>query len=135
MKKAIRDQWLTALRSKNFKQTQGALREEGKGYCCLGVLCELYRRDTGKGRWVKNENGEFSFLDKVGDLPEQVKKWAGIKSINGSIRAKSEFDEQIDSLAAFNDGECSTDPVTNKEKSRYGFKAIASIIEKYWRNL
>ena len=36
----IKKRLIVALRSGDYKQTRGALCEDG-GYCCLGVLCEL----------------------------------------------------------------------------------------------
>lgn len=33
--------WINALRSGKYKQTQGSL-QDAKGYCCLGVACELF---------------------------------------------------------------------------------------------
>jgi hypothetical protein len=34
-------QWVFALRSGNYKQGRGWLREDDR-FCCLGVLCDLY---------------------------------------------------------------------------------------------
>lgn len=56
----IKAKWLTALRSGNYRQVEGALRgftvaEDGLsqtnkiGYCCLGVLCNIESRH----RWHK----------------------------------------------------------------------------------
>lgn len=36
----LRDRWVRALRSGDYKQTKGRLRTES-GFCCLGVLCDL----------------------------------------------------------------------------------------------
>jgi hypothetical protein len=44
VKKEIRDKWLAALRSGEYKQTTSVLRRTISGepkYCCLGVLCEV----------------------------------------------------------------------------------------------
>lgn len=41
MNKGIKDRWITALRSEKYSQTKGNLRDD-EGYCCLGVLCDLY---------------------------------------------------------------------------------------------
>lgn len=36
---AVKDRWLTALRSGKYKQATGTLYKKGtKGFCCLGVL-------------------------------------------------------------------------------------------------
>lgn len=47
-----------ALRSGEFDQTKHQLRTS-EGFCCLGVACELYRRETGIGYW------EESYTNKV----------------------------------------------------------------------
>jgi len=41
MDKEIRDKWVTALRSGEYVQGQGYLKDDGE-YCCLGVLCEIH---------------------------------------------------------------------------------------------
>ncbi len=40
MKLATRQKWVDALRSGQYKQGKGCLREDGR-YCCLGVLAEI----------------------------------------------------------------------------------------------
>lgn len=51
MKAEVKEKWVKALRSREFKQTDGCLKKELKpdkfGYCCLGVLHEI---DGGKWR-------------------------------------------------------------------------------------
>lgn len=44
MNKEAKQKWIEALRSGEFKQTQGALKRkevDNFKYCCLGVLCEI----------------------------------------------------------------------------------------------
>jgi hypothetical protein len=44
MKKQVKEQWVAALRSREYRQGQGALHvvsDEGDRFCCLGVLCDL----------------------------------------------------------------------------------------------
>lgn len=43
--------WIKALRSGDYKQTRGTLKDN-KGFCCLGVLCDLAAKDGGS-KWVK----------------------------------------------------------------------------------
>jgi hypothetical protein len=77
MNKRVKRLWLKALRSRKYEQAQGFLRL-GKGYCCLGVLCEIYRQQTGEGTWsdlvFRASRGSSS-----GVLPEAVQDWAGIE--------------------------------------------------------
>jgi hypothetical protein len=79
--------WAALLESGEFTQTQQVLRDE-QGYCCLGVACELYRRETGQGRWDENSYhvvGRFFFRDDDGDangeLPTaRVREWFGLSA-------------------------------------------------------
>lgn len=61
----VKAKWIAALRSGNYKQAKHRLRIEhtdgSASYCCLGVLCELYRQETGEGKW----------LDDLVNLPAQ----------------------------------------------------------------
>lgn len=86
MKPEIKEKWIAALRSGEFKQTQKRLRKDDT-YCCLGVLCELYRRETGLGAWTLNENvigGVYNFLGRPSVPPQQVREWAGLSQGNRS---------------------------------------------------
>ena len=45
MNKELKEKWLTALRSGEYAQGNGALRKPGDAkdsFCCLGVLCDIY---------------------------------------------------------------------------------------------
>lgn len=41
MKQTIKDNWITALRSGDYKQGPGVLKTKDNRYCCLGVLCDI----------------------------------------------------------------------------------------------
>jgi hypothetical protein len=89
----VKEKWVGALRSGEFRQTTGRLRSitrEGPRYCCLGVLCELYRAEHPESSWL-----DAAFLDAAshfvpapgveptgGYLPTEVVEWAGLKSRN-----------------------------------------------------
>ena len=74
--------WVSALRSGEFQQGRGVLRLDGK-YCCLGVLCELHRRETGGPEWARNSRYDReSYLDELCGLPEAVREWAGLPDSN-----------------------------------------------------
>lgn len=84
MDKQIKQKWVEALRSEEYEQGTEALREDNK-YCCLGVLCDLYRKETGKGKWNLQQEKEFmaEFEDGEGEtdylrLTSDVAKWAGL---------------------------------------------------------
>ncbi len=72
--------WVAALRSGEFQQTKGVLRSP-EGYCCLGVACEVYRRETGAGEW--DDSNQFQ---GHGDVPPiEVQRWLGLKRANGAM--------------------------------------------------
>ena len=54
MDKAIRDEWILALRSGAYKQATGRLKD-GDRYCCLGVLCAIHP-DV-----IEKDNGVFVY--------------------------------------------------------------------------
>lgn len=41
MNKEIKEKWLEALRSGEYKQGREHLRDESNQFCCLGVLCDI----------------------------------------------------------------------------------------------
>lgn len=107
MKKEIADKWIQALRSGEYRQAPGHLKDSD-GYCCLGVLCEISGLDTFS---VHN-----TYLGQTASLPDEVREWGGLHSNNGTIQ------EHSANLAALND-------------SGYPFAWIADIIETNWETL
>lgn len=121
MIESVKQLWLQALRSGKYEQAQGFLKRGRKDYCCLGVLCEIYRKETGKGRWVKSAPAigpsSYRFQDGLKDsslkvVPEAVKQWAGLTSSNPSF----EIQDENTSAATMND-------------EGYSFETIAKAIE------
>ena len=101
MDSKIKKLWLDALRSGKYPQTQGYLRsskrdDRPEGFCCLGVLCDLFQKDTGKGRWQSKDSEEqYGRLFKLSSkdlgssydsqdldctLNRLITDWAGLKS-------------------------------------------------------
>lgn len=82
MKKTIKQKLCKALRSGDYKQGKHELRSADNEYCCLGVLCDLYRKETNK-RWVKNEfDDNYKMHGDAAFLPEEVMEWAGVEDDN-----------------------------------------------------
>jgi len=80
----VKQKWVEALESGDYKQDTGCLRSSS-GYCCLGVLCDLHSKETG----VEWDNGVY--LNKMSDLPEQVRQWADLDYANPRIGEYSAF--------------------------------------------
>jgi hypothetical protein len=75
MKKNILLRWLDTLELKKYPMSRGSLRDE-KGYCPLGVLCEL----SGLAEWTKDPyvDGRYCYLDSGSTIPLEVCEWAGM---------------------------------------------------------
>ncbi len=101
MKPEIKQKWIEELRSGNYKQGKGCLKT-GEQYCCLGVLCDIYRKETGQGEWLSSndkwtryDNFISLFIAHSTDLPLDVVEWAELKSSNPYL-----IDEKLDSIFA-----------------------------------
>jgi len=123
MKPQIAKLWCEALRSGEFKQGTGKLRQvdehDGKKYCCLGILCELYSKDLEK---KKKPSTNLYYKNLL--LPLEVQKWAGFRVDVGICfnKYKGKDGLMYSSLSSLND-------------SGITFKGIANIIEKEVENL
>ena len=81
-------EWVAALRSGEFQQGYGWLRRQpihgDPFYCCLGVACELYRRENPGTTWENIEGGlgwGYKALDGTTcfwDLPPIVSMYYGV---------------------------------------------------------
>ncbi len=77
--------FLEALRSDEFTQTTNRLKDRVTGgMCCLGVACEVYRRETGRGRWIAfGLYGADSFMVEgetaINFMPSYVASWLGLR--------------------------------------------------------
>lgn len=98
MKTDIKTKWVNALESGDYRQTTKVLRGP-EGFCCLGVLTDLFIKETDQLTWA--QNGKlFSACEAEDDyysgwltyLPLKVRDWADIED--------SEF---IAELASMND--------------------------------
>ena len=107
--------WVAALRSGAYRQTQGELNDE-KGFCCLGVACDLYEKETGEKLRRADFDGTKSCFYFGTDLDshEQVRAWLGLQEGNGG------FNEVID-------GTCSL--VGLNDNLGFTFEQLADVIE------
>ena len=105
MDKTANKLWVAALRSGKYTQSLTQLRGKGNSRCCLGVLCDVYRIATGRGRWkIKGQDGSPAFtvdgcIDN-GYLPPPVQAWAGLPKKSGDLVT---IDNVETSLARHND--------------------------------
>jgi hypothetical protein len=99
MNPEIKAKWVAALRSGNYDQSTEYL-QTANGYCCLGVLCEIYRNEKG-GDW-KQEEKCISFNESSQVPPNYVSEWAGIYLSEQRI-IEVTIGEERESVAAHND--------------------------------
>jgi hypothetical protein len=157
IKQAIMKRWVKALRSGKYRQTREQLRAadaEGQptdGFCCLGVLCDLFAKDHPDAKWLSKPEAEAALkghiigcafstavkkLDDVamraGVLPDPVLRWAGMKENSGKFTLPDSVRERdlgadiawgAERLSELNDA------------AEWNFKQIAAFIEKHWRKL
>lgn len=123
MREGVKQRWVAALRSGEYKQAHGALRtvnpddDTALNHCCLGVLCDLYAAETGID-WKRSILSEVPvvYLGAVDSLPEEVREWAGLSGADPRARGFT--------LAELNDG------TEDDGVPAHSFDQIADIIEE-----
>ncbi len=117
MDKHVAERWVEALRSGQYQQGQDYLHPTRESFCCLGVLCDLYRVEQGKGEWAMEAffPGPDNEHREDGVLPAPVMEWAGMQTSDGGYSGEM-------SLAAAND-------------EGAAFPELAALIEKKWEVL
>lgn len=66
--------WMNALRSGEYKQSTGHLRND-YGFCCLGVLCDIFDNQ----RWIRdNSQGVYEYQGSISGLSADIKHEVGL---------------------------------------------------------
>lgn len=76
MKKKIKDKWVAALRSGEYVQGRGQLRDSENKFCCLGVLCNIHAMENPD--FAPTQTNKDSYGGEWLVLPKIVEDWAGI---------------------------------------------------------
>ncbi len=109
--KVVKKLWIKALRSGEYKQDTGSLKTSSNGFCCLGVLTDIYCKNYylndeyihNMDELLNNEDVQYCCY-----LPKQM------------MESKYHIDEETQTkLAKFNDDR------------KHSFNWIASYIERY----
>lgn len=143
MNREVMEKWVAALRSGEYAQTSGELRaanEDGShSYCCLGVLCDLHRKEhnadgsdyhyqweTLPSRLCGSHRHVGAYANHTDNLPHSVREWAGVREDDPTIHC--EFDEG---------DECEGDHGITYLNDDMGwtFSSLADVIEKQWEDL
>ncbi len=103
MVKRIKKLWTKALRSGKYKQCHDKLKDGKNGFCCLGVLTDIWVKAKKKS-WTNsatNGAGNKERLYSMSHLPVEVIEWAGLKDENPDVYVCEKFF----SLSRLNDDE------------------------------
>lgn len=121
MNKEIKEKWITALRSGEYKQGTGYLcRAQEKEYCCLGVLCNLA---------MKEGICKISNYEKIVSCETNMVRYDGNNSfVPSSVQEWAELDNQNPMIY---DGIENTTLATHNDNKGRNFNEIADLIEKY----
>ncbi len=79
--------WVKALRSGKYRKAIGQLKK-GRGFCCLGVACDLYLKEKGK-KWERNFLGKWTADGDASQLTKKIKNWLGLATTYGGYKAGS----------------------------------------------
>ena len=126
----IKEAWLQALRSGEYRQGQHALYW-GEKYCCLGVLCDLHSKQTGTS-WEEAPGCRFehTYMSASGLLPPEVVEWAGLDEgsrVLVKVGYRTHFDIALP-IPQFGKSEARVSELNDDGKS---FKEIADLVEEY----
>jgi len=124
MKEHVKNLWVEALNSGKYKQSKNHLKTDD-GYCCLGVLCDVYAKNQKKKGFSSETNlsNAYAFPDGKSDktkvLSDRVVKWSGMNSTEGAVVDIS-YGKTL--LSILNDDGQSFDEIVN-------------VIERNWEQL
>lgn len=114
----VKSEWVAALRSGDYKQGIGRLRDNEDKYCCLGVLCEIAvrRHVIPPARLIPD--GTYTYASRSFRLPREVALWAGLTESDPKVTdPRSGITIRTIALAELNDS------------SSVSFATIADVIE------
>lgn len=100
MKQDIKERWLAALESGEYKKGKNYMRAQiGQEYtyCCLGVLTDLYCKETGDEFYTlfaRREDGDDPLRTSI--LPYEVRQWADLHSIDLMKELAADNDTRTD---------------------------------------
>lgn len=123
MNKKVKELWVKALRSGDYKQGTGTLRDQNNNFCCLGVLCNIHAQENPRSKLIKQSGMDgkaHTYGVETAIPPEAVQRWAGI--YEKTILVGSKTDNMVGHLWRRNDGAGNFIPHT--------FDQIADFIEE-----
>jgi len=104
MKEDIKQEWIQALNSGEYDQTTQVLHDKA-GFCCLGVLTDLYAKKKDVEWKYSSKTQCFSLANNtsVAVLPYPISEWSGLHSPIGNLEEVKDRDHKPQSLSTLND--------------------------------
>lgn len=103
MKLDAKNKWVEALRSGRYQQAKGNLFKPDEGYCCLGVLTDLYLKEHGIS--TGNHEGDIKTHSQgyTNGIPNQeVEDWAGLNyNDTGELAEMNDGGDTFSTIAAY----------------------------------
>lgn len=108
MNPEIKAKWIAALRSGDYEQAKGSLRDfnNPNAFCCLGVLCDVVKNGI-DGRWEMTDF-EYRFVPfdggyRTGNLPSTVQSLTGVTQTGAIDSMQTSLTVLNDHGRSFND--------------------------------
>ncbi|NJO64368.1 MAG: hypothetical protein HC836_41230 [Richelia sp. RM2_1_2] len=134
MNQEIKQKWIVALRSGNYKQGRELLcivnEKKEEEYCCLGVLCEIAAKENivEKTKFLDCDFFRYGISGYV--LSTEVMSWAAIDSSLAELPANLCFHKDGGIISCNHNSKPINLGVLN-DAYNLTFDEIADVIEKY----
>lgn len=102
MNKQVKQKWIDALRSGEYQQDKFTLKSP-KGFCCLGVLTDLYLKEKNQD-WVYTTKKGYSFGEFESTLSNVVINWCDFPNLNKEgilIEMNDDFGKTFQEIADY----------------------------------
>lgn len=129
MNPQVKEMWVNALRSGEYNQATGKLKTP-QGFCCLGVLTDLYVKEKNQEWILQSNNPEvidpedyYTFQQTDDFLPTSVSNWAGLNTNCPEVMVENDYCEE------YSDDEYVPKELSDLNDNGASFIEIADLIE------
>lgn len=130
MNPEIKKKWVDALRSGDYKQTEGTLQKDD-AFCCLGVLCDIAEKEgivkaqeadrSIAGSKLVGYQTEGAGYWEYDILPYSVARWAGLDQRNPTVTVSEPSNKEYTATYILSD---------LNDDFKWDFSKIADVIEE-----
>lgn len=129
MNPEVKQKWIEALESGQYKHGKGLLRNGNNEFCALGVLCDIYAQEHNEP-WLRHslyefkpaekpslqfKSVEFGLLGYTTELPVEVATWAGLVN-------NQDFQDELNNCQSF---------IAAENDNSDSFAEVIQAIKKY----